>query len=67
MAIGAAVQRGHSIYVYDEKGHQVGVLHAGSKPTDGLQGFTSQSLSIRRGTSIYIYNEKCRQVRVIAG
>jgi hypothetical protein len=67
MPIGAAVQRGANVCVYDEKGHQIGVLHAGSKPTDGLKGYTTQTLSVQRGTTIYIYNDKCRQMRAIAG
>lgn len=57
MAIANAVQRGTIVYIYDEKGRQVGTVSAG----DGLHGFTSGSISIRRGTMIYIYDEKGRQ------
>ncbi len=61
MAIGSAVQRGFSVYIYDEKGHQLGVVGAGSGPNDGLKGYTGSTVSVRRGNSIYIYDEKGRQ------
>ena len=61
MAIGSAVQRGSSVYIYDEKGRQLGVVSAGSGRNDGLQGYTGSTVSVRRGNSIYIYDEKGRQ------
>lgn len=61
MAIGSAVQRGSSVYIYDEKGRQLGVVSAGSGPNDGLTGYTSSTASVRRGSLIYIYDEKGRQ------
>lgn len=61
MAIGNAVQRGSSVYIYDEKGHQLGVVGAGSGPNDGFKGYTGSTVSVRRGNSIYIYDEKGRQ------
>ena len=57
MAIGNAVQKGSNVYIYDEKGRQIGSVGA----YDGLYGFTSTTVSIRRGTMIYIYDEKGRQ------
>jgi len=57
MPIANAVQRGTTVYIYDEKGRQIGTVPAG----DGLHGFTSGSVSIRRGSTIYIYDEKGRQ------
>jgi len=60
MAIANAIQKGSSVYIYDEKGHQLGVISVG----DGLYGFTSGSVSIRRGSSIYMYDEKGRQTGV---
>lgn len=66
MAIGNAVQKGSSVYIYDEKGRQIGVVSAGGKPPDGLVGFTSSTVSVRKGSSIYIYNEKGRQTGVVA-
>ena len=57
--IGSAVQRGHSVYVYDEKGRQLHVLSVGgSGPDDGLSGYTGSTVSIRRGPCIYTYDER---------
>jgi hypothetical protein len=55
MAIGSAVQRGALIlvYVYDEKGRRLTSLLAGKEPKDGLQGYTSSTVSVRRGSLIY--------------
>jgi hypothetical protein len=57
MAIANAIQKGSTVYMYDEKGHQIGQVSAG----DGIHGFTSSSVSIRRGATIFIYDEKGRQ------
>lgn len=62
MAIANAVQKGNTVYIYDEKGHQIGCVSAG----DGLHGFTSGSVSIRRGNTIYIYNEKGNQTGCVS-
>jgi len=61
MAIASAVQRGSSIYIYDERGRQLGAVSAGSGPQDGLQGYTGSTVSVRRGSTVYIYDEKGRQ------
>jgi hypothetical protein len=66
MAIATAVKRGASVYVYDEKNRQLLVLGVGSKPEDGLTGYTSTTVSVRRGGSIYTYDEKGRQISVIS-
>lgn len=58
MAIANAIKKGSSVYIYDEKGRQLGIVPAGGGE---LHGFTSGSVSIRRGSSIYIYDEKGRQ------
>ena len=58
MAIGNAVQRGHFVYVYDEKGRQLCSLSAGSGKDDGLKGYTSTTVNVRRGSFIYTYDEK---------
>ncbi len=65
MAIGSAVQRGSSIYIYDENGRQTGVVSAGSGPKDGLRGYTGTTVSVQRGSSIYIYDDKGRQKSVV--
>jgi hypothetical protein len=62
MPIGNAVQRGSTVYVYDEKGRQIFTQLAGSGPKDGLQGYTGGTVNIRRGSTIYTYDEKGRQI-----
>lgn len=52
--IGAAVEKGHSIQLYDEKGKPIATVQR----HDGLLGFTATSVSVKRGAFIYIYNEK---------
>jgi len=61
MAIGNAVQRGSFVYIYDEKGRQIGSVSAGSGKDDGLTGYTSSTVNVRRGSFIYTYDEKGRQ------
>ena len=58
MAIGNVIQKGSTIYVYDEKGKLIRGLSAGSGPKDGLKGYTSTMVNIQRGSTIYSYNEK---------
>ena len=58
MAIGSAVQRGSYVYIYNEKGRQLGMVPAG----DGLQGYTGSGVSVRRGSYIYTYDERGRQL-----
>ncbi|PNE10483.1 MAG: hypothetical protein CR217_14200 [Beijerinckiaceae bacterium] len=54
MSIGNAVQRGHIVYVYDEKNHQIFSTAAGNGPDDGLKGYTSSRVNVRRGSIILI-------------
>lgn len=64
MAIGNAVERGGSVYIYDEKGLMTASIGAGgSGPNDGLKGYTSSSVNIQRGNCIYSYDEKGRLLR----
>lgn len=58
MAIGTAVQRGSSVYIYDEKNRLISSVSVGPGKNDGLVGFTSATVSVRRGSSVYMYNEK---------
>lgn len=58
MPISAAVERGSVIYVYDEKGMLITSFPGSTAPGDGLQGYTSSTVSIKRCGVIYIYNEK---------
>jgi hypothetical protein len=62
MAIGSAVQRGSLAYVYDEKGRRLTSLLAGNGPKDGLQGYTSSTVSVRRGALIYTYDQRGRRL-----
>ena len=62
MAIGNVVQRGNTVYVYDEKDRPIGSVPAGSGPDDGLKGYTSSRVNVRRGSTIYMYDEKLRPV-----
>jgi hypothetical protein len=62
MPITTAVKRGSFVYVYDEKGRQILTISAGTKPEDGLTGYTSTTVSVRRGGFIYTYDEKGRQI-----
>lgn len=61
MAIGNAVQRGSFVYIYDEKGRQIGSVPAGSGKDDGLKGYTSSTVNVRRGSFIYTHDERGRQ------
>ncbi|MCP1913391.1 hypothetical protein J2R96_005871 [Bradyrhizobium elkanii] len=62
MPIGNVVQRGNFVYIYDEKGRQIGSVSAGSGKDDGLKGYTSTTVNIRRGSFIYTHDEKGRQI-----
>ena len=62
MTIGNAVERDHFVYVYDEKGQQLGTLFAGNGPDDGLKGYTSTTVNVRLGAVIYTYNAEGRQL-----
>ena len=58
MAIGTAVQRGSMVYIYDERGHQTGVV------SGDLQGYTSGTVSVQRGTMICTYDQRGHQLAV---
>ena len=68
MPIGNVVQRGNMVYVYDENGHQLTGLMAGTGPGDGLKGYTGSTVNIQLGKMIYTYDERGRQLSgTIAG
>ncbi len=58
MSIRNVVQRGSSIYIYDERGHNAAAINAGDKPGEGLKGYTSLTVNVQRGGTIYTYDEK---------
>jgi hypothetical protein len=60
MAIANALQKGLTIYVYDECGRTLFTKILGSQPADGLQGYTSSTVSIKLGLMICTYDEKGR-------
>lgn len=58
MAIMNVVQKGSTIYVYGEHNRVLYTKSAGSRPGDGLKGYTSGSVNIQSGPTIYTYNER---------
>lgn len=52
MAIGVAVQRGSTVYVYD-KNNRVLFTKNGE-----LHGYTSSTVTVKKGGTLYTYNEK---------
>jgi hypothetical protein len=63
---GQQSRRGKIISIYDEQGRRLTNLLVGSGPKDGLQGFTSATVSVRFGTVINIYNEKGRRLSAVS-
>ena len=55
MAISVAIQKGSSVYVYDDRNHLI------FTKIGELYGFTSSTVSIRKGSSIHTYDEKGHQ------
>lgn len=53
MAIGSAVQKGKTIYVYNEKGQ---IMFA--KTGDKLVGYTAITVTVQKGKTVTTYNEK---------
>ena len=58
MAIGNAIQRGFVVFVYNERGQSLFNKPAGSRPGDGLQGFTGSTVSIKVGFVVFTYDER---------
>ena len=56
--IGSAIERGSSIFVYDEHGRTLFAKAKGSGPQDGLLGFTGATVTVRFGSVIYTYGER---------
>jgi hypothetical protein len=67
MAIASAVRRGAFIVVYNERGMQLTMIAVGTRPGDGLTGYTSSAVSVRRGAFIITYDEKGRQLSMMPG
>jgi hypothetical protein len=58
-----AVQRGTTIYVYNERGQQILAL---SGDPNSLKGYTSGSVNVLRGSSLYTYNEQGQVINVMS-
>ena len=58
MAIGSAVAKGETIYVYDEKGKQLFIK------TGELMGYTGSIVTVKRSGHVYTYDEKGSQKSV---
>lgn len=54
--IGSAVQKGNTVYVYDERGRQLT-----TQPGE-LMGYTSATFSVKKSNVIYTYDERGRQL-----
>jgi hypothetical protein len=60
MPIGSAVQKGSTVYVYDEKGRVLFTRSVGNGPKDGVKGFTSSTVTIQNGNTVYVFHESGR-------
>jgi hypothetical protein len=58
MAITAAIQKGTSVFVYNEKNLPI-FSQAGT-----LMGYTGSTVSVKKGSTIYTYNDKGQQISV---
>lgn len=54
-----------TIYIYNEKNTQTGVIYKGTKKNDGLIGYTANEITVRKGELIYSYDEKGRIINTI--
>jgi hypothetical protein len=54
--IATVVERGSTVYAYNDKGTIITTLNRGSGPKDGLVGYTQGTISVRRGSTVYVYN-----------
>jgi hypothetical protein len=64
--IANAIQKGGFVYIYNEKGGQIGCVGAGSGPKDGLVGYTGSTVSVRKGDFIYNYNAQGGQTGCVS-
>lgn len=63
MPIGTAYQDGNNVFIRDEQGRAIATISA----WDGLQGYTSTTVSVRSGNNIFIYDEKGRVISQVIG
>ena len=60
MASGSVVQRGRTIYVYDERGPVLFTRDAGTGPEDGVKSYSGDTVTTRRGHTLYVLDERGR-------
>jgi hypothetical protein len=65
-AIATVVQRGSTIYAYNDNGAIITTISGGNGPKDGITGYTSNTISMRRGSTIYLYNLKGSLISTIS-
>lgn len=63
--IGTAIQKNGFVYLYTQGGQQITSILVGTSPGDGLQGYTSSTVSIKRSGFVVIYNSKGQQISSI--
>jgi len=57
MSIVNVVERGSTIYVYGERNQVLFTKSAGTRPSDGVKGYTSDAVTIQSGSTIYTFGE----------
>ncbi len=62
MPIGTVLEKRLSIIVYDERGRTLFTKTVGTRPGDGLKGYTAGTVSIQSGTAIHTYDDRGRIV-----
>lgn len=56
MAITLAVEKGKTVYVYNERNSQL------YSKSGELVGYTSSTVSVKQGSTVYTYNERGSQI-----
>lgn len=62
MAISFVIKRGNTLTAYDQKNSPIFCRPVGSRAGDGLNGYTSESVSIRQSNSVWTYDAKGRPI-----
>ena len=58
MAIATAVQRGDYVFAYNDQGGIITSIPCGTRPGDGLQGYTATTVSVKRDGWVFVYDER---------
>lgn len=54
--IGNVIQKGSTIYIYDEYNHVTGTIPVGKNSNDGLKSFTGEFVNVQKNGILYSYN-----------